>query len=203
MHVGGARPLRIVTIGDSSVGKTSLLNHLTHSGFDPELKATVAAEFIHLVRTIESETFEMQIWDTAGAERYRALAPIYYRKAVAALVVFDLTNKATFDNLSRWISSYLAIADKQSPIFVLGNKVDLRPELAVSEVNAQEWAEANNYIYFSTSAKDGIGINEAINDLATRLHANKVKLPDQQQIDPIRNEPITLQQEEHQRECGC
>jgi small GTP-binding protein len=203
MHACLSRPYRVVTIGDSSVGKTSLLNHLTHSAFDPDLSATVAAEFMHIIRTLGSETFEMQIWDTAGAERYRALGPIYYRNAVGALVVFDLTSRASFDSLPTWISSYLANADKESAIFILGNKIDLLSKLEVTEDEAKQWSETHNYTYFSTSAKEGTGINEAIRDLAAKLHANKVKRPQEEQIDLGKGEHMPLGGDSNSQGCGC
>jgi small GTP-binding protein len=203
MNTSTARPYRVVTIGDSSVGKTSILNYLTHSEFDPAVTATIAAEFIHLVRTVDSETFEMQIWDTAGAERYRALGPIYYRNAVAALVVFDLTSKSSFESLPSWISSYFASADKTSALCILGNKSDLVSELEVSEADAKQWADEQNYPYFSTSAKDGIGIDDAIRDLAARLHARKIKRPDLQEIDLLKGEPIVDQDVGNSTGCEC
>jgi small GTP-binding protein len=192
---------RVVTIGDSSVGKTSILSQLVHAEFDPNATATVAAEFVHHTKQVEGQDYEMQIWDTAGAEMFRSLGPIYYRNAVGAIVVFDLSNPRSFENLSSWISAFLSWSEKNPVIIVLGNKLDLTEVLKVSELSASEWAESNGYSYFSTSAKTGIGIHEALFHMAKQFHAQKRKLANQTEMQP---ELVDLKDDlTESPSCGC
>lgn len=164
---GGAL-FRVVTIGDSSVGKTSFINQLTNSGFDPNEPATIGANFVIYVEETSNGRVEMQIWDTAGQERFKSLGPIYYRNSAAAIVVFDLTNMDTFTALPEWINSFLDIAGPKAIVMVIGNKRDL----VIDDFNddqARTWAESNGYLYFNTSAMTGDGIKESMAVMAERL----------------------------------
>lgn len=159
--------VRIVTIGDSSVGKTSFINHLTNVGFDANEPATIGANFVVYVVETELGRMELQIWDTAGQERFKSLGPIYYRNSAAAIVVFDLTKMESFQALNDWIKSFLDITGPKAIIMVIGNKCDLVDDNR-SET-AQKWAESCGYLYFNTSALTGYGIKTAMQALAAKL----------------------------------
>jgi small GTP-binding protein len=162
-------PRRVVAVGDSSVGKTSLISVIMGQPFNAFEQATVGANWHLYVTTVDGAPFEMQIWDTAGQERYRTLGPLYYRQAVAALVFFDLTRRESFANLSRWIDSFAAIAGASALVFVVGNKRDLAGERDVLAGEAADWARTHGYPYFETSAKTGEGVAALFQSVAEAI----------------------------------
>jgi small GTP-binding protein len=162
---------RLIVLGASSVGKTSIINRLTADSFDAKEPTTVAASFIRHEETVGKETIVMQIWDTAGQEKYMSLGRMYYRGSIAAVVVFDLTQPKTFDALSDWVRGFIELAGDDVVIFALGNKADLTDGIKVGEPAIQEWLSSRPepVQYFRTSAVDGSGISQAFKSLAEEL----------------------------------
>ena len=194
------RPLfRVVTIGDSSVGKTSLINALTHNGFDINEPSTIGANFVLHVQEIDGVRVEMQIWDTAGQERFRSLGPIYYRNSAAALVVFDVTRGVSFSNLTSWINAFTEIAGSKAVIAVIGNQSDLADEREIDPETASAWSRDRGYLYFSTSARTGDGIDEALRDVAK--HLNERYRMEVGESSPITSDPS--EKEKNRDGCGC
>jgi small GTP-binding protein len=151
---------RVVVIGDSTVGKTSLLNHLTLRPFDPQVLPTVISDFRIHTRDINGISVELQLWDTAGQEKFRSIAPIYFRNAAAAVVVYDCTSRETFDHVPRWIEDFREIAGPETVVALAANKTDLRDISVVSRAEALELAASGNYLFLETSARTGAGIQE-------------------------------------------
>lgn len=175
---------KILLIGDPGVGKTSILNRFLENRFDENPEVTQGVEALSKTLNVEGVVVKLKIWDTAGQERMGFLTSSYYRGAHGILVVFDLMEKDTFENISNWIGEIQRYAvAKDPPVkLLLGNKVDLtrEGEQAVSSEEAKELVEkdmANPYIgYVETSAKDGIFVNECFEELAAELvlrHRNK------------------------------
>jgi small GTP-binding protein len=162
---------RVVVIGDSTVGKTSLLNRIAGRLFDPHERSTVVANFRICARDAGSASVELQIWDTAGQERFRALAPIYFRNAVAAVVVFDCTARATFEHLAQWISDFRDVAGPETAVLVTANKADAAEQRAVSRAEAQAWADSMDYAFIETSARTGDGVQELFDSLVRSVLA--------------------------------
>jgi small GTP-binding protein len=159
-------------IGDSSVGKTSLLNRLANNTFMSDLQPTIATTFTSYRDVVDEEPIEIQLWDTAGQERFRALAPIYFRSASAAIAVFDVTSQESFDHLPDWIAPFHAVVGPSAVVAVVGNKAD-REDRAVSDSTAFTWCEAKQYPYFAMSARTGAGVRPFFHDLAVLLaHAS-------------------------------
>jgi small GTP-binding protein len=150
---------RIVLLGESSVGKTSILNRLLESRFDPSESPTVGANWQLWRHEMRGKHLELQIWDTAGQEKFRALGPLYYRDSVAAILVYDITNLPSFENLPSWISAYSGAASGGS-IIIAGNKADSNPKRTVSHEVALRWAQKQGYPLYETSAKTGENISE-------------------------------------------
>ncbi|KAJ8503750.1 hypothetical protein OPV22_004636 [Ensete ventricosum] len=128
---------KIVLIGDSGVGKSNILSRFTRNEFCLDSKSTIGVEFATKTLQIEGKTIKAQIWDTAGQERYRAITSAYYRGAVGALLVYDITKKQTFDNVRRWLRELRDHADSNIVIMMVGNKSDLHHLRAVSEDDGQ------------------------------------------------------------------
>ena len=168
--------VRVVAIGESSVGKTAIISRLVNGYFPPNDRPTIGSMFILHKVQIEDEFIEIQLWDTAGQERFRSLGPVYYRSASAALVIFDLSQPNTFFKLSNWISSFIDIAGNDTIIAIVANKFDLIESSTLSIEETQEWAKSKGYLFFVTSAKEGIGINELFLTISKELIKKKKNL---------------------------
>ena len=148
--------IKVVLIGDTSVGKTSIADRFVNNQFSEFNEPTIGAAF--LAKNLNNIRFE--IWDTAGQERYRALAPMYYRGASAALVVFDLTNRESFQNAKPWINELKEKGKENCIIILIGNKCDL-PNREVYYDSANKFAEDNDIFFLECSAKNDINIEDA------------------------------------------
>ncbi|KAG5222549.1 GTP-binding family protein [Salix suchowensis] len=116
---------KVVVIGDSAVGKTQILSRFTKNDFCFDSKSTIGVEFQTRTVTIKDKVIKAQIWDTAGQERYRAVTSAYYRGALGAMLVYDITKRPTFDHVARWVEELRAHADNSIVIMLIGNKADL------------------------------------------------------------------------------
>lgn len=154
--------INISMIGESYVGKTTLANVILKKQFVNEYQPTIGGSLFSISYKInEKDTQTFYIWDTAGMEKYRSLAPVYYRDSVAAIVVYDVGNNDSFERLDDWIKYYHDITDKKFPILIIGNKIDL-PERAVSKQDAEKFALENKCDYLETSAKTFEGIDQIL-----------------------------------------
>ncbi|RAL42382.1 unnamed protein product [Cuscuta campestris] len=152
---------KIVLIGDSGVGKSNILSRFTRNEFCLESKSTIGVEFATRTLQVEGKTVKAQIWDTAGQERYRAITSAYYRGAVGALLVYDITKKQTFDNVQRWLRELRDHADSNIVIMMAGNKSDLNHLRAVSEEDGQALAEKEGLSFLETSALEAYNVEKA------------------------------------------
>ncbi|RLN53266.1 hypothetical protein BBJ29_004435 [Phytophthora kernoviae] len=161
---------KIVLIGDSGVGKSNLLSRFTRNEFNLESKSTIGVEFATKSIVAEGKTIKAQIWDTAGQERYRAITSAYYRGAVGALLVYDITKHGTFENVERWLKELRDHADANTVIMLVGNKSDLRHLRAVSTEEAMAFAEKNNLAFIETSALEATGVDTAFQRILTEIY---------------------------------
>ena len=163
---------RVVVIGDASVGKTSILNQLVEHKFNQYEPSTVGANYQLFVKEADGIKIEVQIWDTAGQEKFRSLGPIYFRNAVGALAVFSLNNRNSFHNLDDWINTFTEVAGTEATIAIAANKSDLINEYEISIKEAQDWANERGYIFEATSAKTSDGVEALFDKLALQLIQN-------------------------------
>lgn len=167
-----ARPnlFRVVVLGESSVGKTSIINQLVHNEINPMEQSTIGASFIIFEEVIDGNRIGMQIWDTAGQEKYRSLSPIYCRGAAAAIITYDITSIASFSKLEQWANLVGDVSGTDTVIFVAGNKCDLTASAEVSDEEVNAWAEARGFPVVKTSAKTGQGVSELFHAIAIELN---------------------------------
>lgn len=163
---------RVVLIGDPSVGKTCILSQLVDHKFSASEQSTVGANYQIYIEDINGLKIEMQIWDTAGQEKFKSLGPIYYRNALGALIVFDETSRQSFDNLESWIDAFNDVS-QNATIFIVANKCDMVNERQVNFSDAEEYARRKNYRAFETSAKTGYGVHELFSELASSIVSSK------------------------------
>lgn len=161
---------KIVLIGDSSVGKTNLLSRFTRNEFNPDSKATIGVEFATRTLEVDGTKVKTQIWDTAGQERYRAITTAYYRGAVGALVVYDITKAETYDSVSRWLKEMEENADDNIVIALVGNKSDLDHMRQVPTEEAQNFATEHNLLFTETSAFNSDKVDFTFEQLVQNIH---------------------------------
>ena len=152
---------KVVLIGDSGVGKSNLLSRFTRNEFCLESKSTIGVEFATRSISVDGKTVKAQIWDTAGQERYRAITSAYYRGAVGALLVYDITKAQTFENVERWLKELRDHADANIVISLVGNKADLRHLRAVGAEDAAAFCEREGLSFVETSALEATNVDEA------------------------------------------
>jgi len=168
--------VKLVLLGDQGVGKSSLALRFVRGEFQENCEATIGAAFLTQTVNVASTTIKFDIWDTAGQERYHSLAPMYYRGAQAAIVVYDVTNAKTFSKATAWIRELRQQANSQIIMVLAGNKADMASEKrTVSRDEAQAFAEENNLIFGETSAKTGMCVGEIFMDVAESLARNGLR----------------------------
>lgn len=161
------RSLKAVLVGDTKVGKSCLLSRFVQNTFDENMPATVGAAFLTKIVQTDSVNIRLQLWDTAGQEKYRSLAPMYYRSSAAAILVYDVTNKESLENLKTWIQEINNKAPQGIAVIIVGNKIDLVNERTVSQDAGLEVAKELGAVhYFEVSAKTGEGINQLFTKVA-------------------------------------
>ncbi|CAA0814078.1 Ras-related protein RABA2a [Striga hermonthica] len=161
---------KVVLIGDSGVGKSNLLSRFTRNEFCLESKSTIGVEFATRTLQVEGRTVKAQIWDTAGQERYRAITSAYYRGALGALLVYDVTKKTTFENVNRWLRELRDHADSNIVIMLIGNKTDLKHLRAVDTEDAQGFAEKEGLSFLETSALEATNVEKAFQTLLSEIY---------------------------------
>ena len=137
--------------------------------FEESYKCTIGVDFLMKSLQIKGKTVKLQLWDTAGQEKYKSMVSSYYRGANVALVVFDITNHSSFDSLPIWIENYYKNGPEQKNIILIGNKKDMADQRQVTLEEVELFSETNNMIYFETSAKDGDNIEYVFTYAAEKL----------------------------------
>jgi small GTP-binding protein len=150
--------LKLVLIGDSGVGKTSLLSRFTRNKFPPDCKTTVGVEFATKTIQVQGKIVKLQVWDTAGQERYRAVTTSYYKGTFGALLVYDIFSSPSFASVPRWLSELRDKAAQGCILLLVGNKCDNEEQRSVTVDEGKQFAERETMLFIETSAKDAINI---------------------------------------------
>ena len=151
------------------MGKSSLVLRFVNHDFKHKMSSTIGASFMSKLVTVDGEPIKFQIWDTAGQETYRSLAPMYYRGAAAALLVYDITSEKSFSRLQEWVAELENNGPPGIALAIAGNKADLEGSRRVSEDMAREYAERIGAAFLETSAKADSNVREVFEGLARRL----------------------------------
>lgn len=163
---------RLILIGDSTVGKSSLLRQFKEGTYFQDISLTVGVDFHAKIVYVKGEPIKLQLWDTAGQDRFRAIVKAYYRNAVGGLLVFDITNRESFAHLNEWLEDAKKNADRgREPVFVLvGNKSDQDKHREVLKDEGLRYARENNMEYIETSARTGSHVEEAFQMVAQKVY---------------------------------
>ncbi|KAH0792980.1 small GTP-binding protein [Histomonas meleagridis] len=168
--------IKLVLLGDSGVGKTSIVSQYVSGKCSDSVKPTIGAAFVTKELTISGQQIELLIWDTAGQEVYRGLAPMYYRSALIAIIVYDVTRSQSFDSVAYWIKELKTNVDGNIVILVCGNKTDLDEQRTVESTIAQKSAEESGALYAETSATSGTGVERMFQIAVSKLLESRAKL---------------------------
>ena len=183
--------LKVIILGDSGVGKTSLMNMYVNRKFSSIYKATIGADFLTKEVTINNTEATLQIWDTAGNERFQSLGVAFYRGADCCVLCYDVTDEKSFDNLKTWRDEFLVQSSPKNPesfpFVVLGNKIDLyEGSVDALKKKAEQWCAENfNIPFYETSAKDAVNVDTAFQYIAEAALSMK-------SIDPVPVDPTFI-----------
>eukprot|EP00189_Rhodosorus_marinus_P005400 CAMPEP_0113954498 /NCGR_PEP_ID=MMETSP0011_2-20120614/595_1 /TAXON_ID=101924 /ORGANISM="Rhodosorus marinus" /LENGTH=214 /DNA_ID=CAMNT_0000963651 /DNA_START=34 /DNA_END=678 /DNA_ORIENTATION=- /assembly_acc=CAM_ASM_000156 len=200
---------KIVLVGDSGVGKSNLLTRFTKNEFNYDSRTTIGVEFATSIIKVEDKSIKAQIWDTAGQERYRAITKAYYRGAFGALILYDISKKATFESVERWLKELKENSDNDMVIMLVGNKSDLTNQRQVRTDEGKAFASTNGLSFIETSALDASNVNEAFTEILTEIFnqkrakpvvGDKEEAPDREKLQNIR---ITDPAKEHSKKKSC
>jgi len=159
---------KLVLVGDAMVGKSSLIIRYADNTFVDEEVGSIGADFKVSFVNVEKKRIKIQIWDTAGQEKFRVMTSSYFGGANAVIVVFDVSKEKSFQSVPKWISEAKRFSDKQKDIafFIIGNKIDLNAQRVVSAEDAEKLAAQNAAVYFEVSAKTGTQVAHAFTSIA-------------------------------------
>jgi len=196
--------LKVIILGDSGVGKTSLMNQYVHKKFSNQYKATIGADFLTKEVVIDDKLVTLQVWDTAGQERFQSLGVAFYRGADACILVYDMTDQKSFDNLASWMDEFLVHAGPSNPdtfpFAVLGNKSDLVQKRQVTTQKAAAWCQSKGDVpHFETSAKESVNVDQAFQTIAQNALAQQATA----QAQPVIPDTIKVTDDQPPKKEGC
>ena len=166
--------LKYIIIGDSAVGKSNILLRYIHDRFNEEFHSTIGVEFGAKNLEIDDKIFRIQIWDTAGQETFRSITRAYYKNSVCACVVYDISNRSTFDNIKSWVEDCKRLSPKTVLLILVGNKIDLEDKREVTYDEGSIYAQKNGMIFFECSAKTGKNVDDIFTQ-STKEIAKRIK----------------------------
>lgn len=174
--------LKFIVIGDSSVGKSNIISKYKEDKFDEKGQPSIGVQFIAKNVVIENTTFRLQVWDTAGQESFRSMTRIYYKNSSCAFIVYDITEKESFNHVESWINECKKIAPETVLLVLIGNKSDLNESREVSYEEGLKFAEKNKMLFFETSAKNGVNIEnifkKSVENISNNIKEGKYDLTD-------------------------
>ena len=158
---------KIILLGDTAVGKSSIVARYTHNTFDEELKATIGVEFGAKTIVLEDKIIKAQIWDTAGQEKFGALTRYYYQGVSGSLMVYDITNKESFEHIREWNSVLMQNTENTTIKILIGNKSDLKAKREVKTETAVQYAQSEGMAFLETSALESTNVDMAFERLVS------------------------------------
>lgn len=170
INIENKHNFKFIVIGASGVGKTSILDRLVDDEFPTEQVSTIGVDYKTTVVEIDGQSIKLQIWDTAGQEKFHSISRSYFRRAVGVILVYDITDRKSFDELSIWLNDVHTLCDPNASVLMIGNKLDMASQRTVSTSEAQSFAATQQLSYIETSAKDGNNVIEAFNRAAKMVY---------------------------------
>jgi small GTP-binding protein len=166
----GIATFKFIVIGSSGVGKTAILRRLVDNVFTGESQTTVGVEFMATTLEVDGASVKLQIWDTAGQERFRSIAKAYFRSALGVMLVFDLSTRQSFEDLTHWLGDIHSLCDPNAEVTLVGNKSDLEDVRSVSPTETEAFTTLHHLSYVETSALAGDNVQEAFRRTAAAIY---------------------------------
>ncbi|KAF1874562.1 hypothetical protein Lal_00029990 [Lupinus albus] len=161
---------KAVLIGDSGVGKSNLLSRFAKDEFRLDSKPTIGVEFAYRNIKVRDKLIKAQIWDTAGQERFRAITSSYYRGAMGALLVYDITKRSSYENLSKWLLELRDFGGQDMVVILVGNKADLDQSREVEKEEGKGFAEKEGFCFMETSALKNMNVEEVFLQMIIKVY---------------------------------
>jgi small GTP-binding protein len=194
---------KFIVIGASGSGKTSIVRRLCDGKFSQTLQSTVGIEYFTHLATVSGRSVKMMIWDTAGQERFHAVAKAYFRSAVGVILVFDIADRKSFEQLPTWLRDARAEADPHCTVYLVGNKLDLEQRRTVSKTEAENFANTHKLQYIETSAAENIAIDEVFikvsESLLSKMATGEMKIGTAHGLAA----PASAANQDSESACGC
>ena len=175
--------LKLIIVGDIGVGKSNILLRFVRNQFKDEYKTTIGVDFAEKKTDYNGKAYKIQLWDTTGQEQFRSITRGYYKNSVCSFVVYDITNRSSFENSKVWIDDCKSYMSKKVIIVLIGNKCDLEEERQVTIDEGQELADAYGLLFFETSAKNDVNIklafDSSLQEIDKRIDNNYYDLKDE------------------------
>ena len=179
---------KILLLGDTSVGKTCFLMRYTDNTFQEIHMSTIGLDYkLKNVQLDEGKMYKIQIWDTAGQDRFRSITKNYYKGAHGIVLIYDITDKKTFENVRNWVKQIKEEVSDKVCIILVGNKIDLEQKRVVSMEEGKKMAEQFDLMFFECSCKTGVNINDAFQELVEKTVENYSKIDDLREGNMINN----------------
>lgn len=189
---------KILIIGNSSVGKSNILLRYTDNIFNDSFLPTIGVDFKIKNITVDNQKIKLNIWDTAGQERFQTITSTYYKGSHGIVLVYDITDKESFNNINNWVSEVKKNAGSGVVMLLVGNKSDLESDRVVTSKEGQDFANMLGINFLETSAKTDSNIKETFNVLAKNIHE---QLPDSQRFDERMVNQTTIRQKKQKKGC--
>lgn len=193
---------KVVFIGDTNTGKTSLINFAADKHFTEDVAPSISSRTLAVEIKIDDFVSTLSLWDTPGQDMYQSMSKIYVREAEAVVIVFDLTNPDTFESVDSW-KEFVQDVLPDTNYFIVGNKIDLSDQRKVENKDAINLAAELNACYFEVSALSGEGIGELINEIAKTIVTKPVMQSEKSILEQSERKKTTRQIEEERSKCGC
>lgn len=195
------KKFKLVFLGEQSVGKTSLITRFMYDSFDNTYQATIGIDFLSKTMYLDDRTVRLQLWDTAGQERFRSLIPSYIRDSSVAVVVYDITNRTSFMNTSKWVDDVRGERGNDVIIVLVGNKTDLNDKRQVTTEEGEKKAREYRVMFIETSAKAGYNVKSLFKRIAQALPGMENSMPEQNP--EMINVDIRNNEASQQEGCSC
>ena len=165
---------KLVLVGDSGVGKSCIMHHFMYNRFKKDTTQTIGVDFSAKNINVNNQDIKLQIWDTAGQEKFRSVARSYYRGAIGIIIVYDITKPGSFEHVMNWLTDAKNAARSECSVCVVGNKSDLNDKRAIQYNDGDQFCQENNLLFFECSALTGDNIDEIFNEISKHI-LNKIE----------------------------
>ena len=190
---------RFIIVGDMAVGKSCLLLQFTDHKFRHQHELTIGVEFGGKTIEVKNKNVKIQIWDTAGQEAFQAITRTYYKGAIGALLVYDITRKDSFEHITKWLNEVKSNGSKDIFCILIGNKKDLEDQRQVKFEEGKKLAEENNLLFLETSAKTAENVQEAFTISAEKI-LEQIQKTGIDPTAPSKNVKITIDEQEEEEQ---